>query len=645
MVSISYIDNVGLEDYWSYETLDLGRSGGAYINQYNGLLTYVHQDINLGGNITYLSAAHIYSNNHSTSAPYGYGFRLSANETITAISETADINEYGDTYTAYFTDADGTAHYFKKQTDTESYFEFDDNLILAKVSGGYELRFEDGSKKVFDSDGKLTKIIDRNGNTITQAYDTSGRVRKLTDAAGRSITFNYSGDFLASTTDHADRTTTYTYSGGYLMAITYPDGKSTVFSYSSNRLQNVKTADSENVSFSYTSSDRVSTVFVKGTDLSTLKSCNFEYTGTNTIITDSQGRRLTVGFDNMGRAVSFTDKEGNTSTTKYNTGGNVNNTVAAQSDSFSFSNNLIKNHSFENGYNDWIVYSSTGNDTYSLTNAYRYVGTQSLMLTRTGTGILLFHQDVYNVIAGKEYTFSAYVKTTDMDGGLAGLCIEAKNGNSTIDSIRSTVVNSETDGWSRIQTTLICPSGTTYMRPYIYLEGTSGTAYFDAIQFEEASSAGHYNLLENPGFDRYLSDSFESWSTAWSAYPVSNVLNSSQAAAIRGSINDDLRLSQYINIGTSANERTIIFGGTAKADCAASSNQNVDKARFCIVLELVSQLALVRSVVIDYDAFASSSVQMILGNADIDTSIDALRLHLLYDNNVNTAYFDDFFII
>ncbi|MBR3767092.1 MAG: DNRLRE domain-containing protein, partial [Clostridia bacterium] len=564
-ILISYIDNKGLEDYWSYETIDMGRSGTAYVNQYNGLLTYVHTDINLGGNVTYLSAAHIYSNDYKESKPYGYGFRLSAQESVTVLEQNDEL--YDDGYRAYLTDADGTAHYFKHRTDNEWYFEFDTNLILKTVSGAsytYELQYEDGSKRQYDSDGKLLSIVNKNGNNIIHRYDEEGRISYISDYLGRKVHFTYTDGYLTSMSDAMGRVTTYTYRNGNLTLITYPDGKETRLSYISNRLFCIVQTNLNRVAFMYKSSNRVNYIEMQGTTGTVLRRMNFYFNGSNTFITDSSDSELTVGFDNMGRAVSYTDKDGKISTTKYNTGGNMNNTVAESSDTFAFSDNLLSNHSFENEFSNWIAYSNTGNDSYSLSSSQSYIGSTALKFTRWSSGIILFLQDIYNVTAGKEYTFSAYIKATAMDGGSAGLCIEAKSGNSTIDAIRSSTVTTVTDGWIRVQTTLTCPSGTTYMRPYVYIEGTSGTVYFDALQFEEASSAGHYNLLENPGFEKYSSSSFTGWSTPAAAYPVANGISNTQSAAITGSIAHDIRLAQGVALGASTKERTLIFGGTAK---------------------------------------------------------------------------------
>lgn len=62
-VKVVYNNNIGLEDYWSYETVDMGRSGTVYANPYNGSVTYAHSDLSMTGNLLPISIAHVHNNN------------------------------------------------------------------------------------------------------------------------------------------------------------------------------------------------------------------------------------------------------------------------------------------------------------------------------------------------------------------------------------------------------------------------------------------------------------------------------------------------------------------------------------------------------------------------------------------------------
>ena len=63
-VWISYVNNTGIEDYWTYKTVDLGRSGTVFVNDYNGSLAYVHNDATTSGNRMPASVSHVYSNDN-----------------------------------------------------------------------------------------------------------------------------------------------------------------------------------------------------------------------------------------------------------------------------------------------------------------------------------------------------------------------------------------------------------------------------------------------------------------------------------------------------------------------------------------------------------------------------------------------------
>jgi len=113
--------------------------------------------------------------------------------------------------------------------------------------------------------GKLTSIVDRNGNTMTFGYNASGRLSTITDTLGRVITIAYNAqNFISSLTDFATdlglggngRVISYAYytdadpggSAGDLKSVTFPavvgtpndnnfpNGKTWTYTYSENFL-------------------------------------------------------------------------------------------------------------------------------------------------------------------------------------------------------------------------------------------------------------------------------------------------------------------------------------------------------------------------------------------------------------------------
>jgi YD repeat-containing protein len=122
----------------------------------------------------------------------------------------------------------------------------------------FQLTFADGGYWAFlpfdgsVTAGKIARIVDRNGNTLSFQYNTLGQLAAVVDTLGRTNTLAYStGGQLEALTDFAGRTVTYQYyaggggPAGDLESVTsppvagtpngndFPSGKTTTYTYSS----------------------------------------------------------------------------------------------------------------------------------------------------------------------------------------------------------------------------------------------------------------------------------------------------------------------------------------------------------------------------------------------------------------------------
>src|SRR5205085_4623738 len=133
-------------------------------------------------------------------------------------------------------------------------------------AGVFRLTFADTGYWEFNpptsssSDGKLSHIVDRNGNTMSLNYDASGLLAQIVDDLGRTnVVLHTSDGRVASVTDFSGRTVTYQYYHGFpgeqgapgdLASVTsppvtgtpngndFPSGKTTTYTYSSGYADN-----------------------------------------------------------------------------------------------------------------------------------------------------------------------------------------------------------------------------------------------------------------------------------------------------------------------------------------------------------------------------------------------------------------------
>ena len=204
-IEITYMNNTGLEGQWDYQTIGMGRSGTALVNDYNGELTYVHSDIALSGQLLPLNISHVYnaSRDNTGSLPsnmkLGMGFSLNLLERIVAVPSGSDLYNLG--YRYKLIDGDGTVHYFLPASQTTGTYkkyplENSWDIVLTEYLSGSSCKFavtdSNGNEKRYHTTcggttGYLITIIDRLGQ---QTIAWSGGL--LYAGAGRGL----SGLFL-----------------------------------------------------------------------------------------------------------------------------------------------------------------------------------------------------------------------------------------------------------------------------------------------------------------------------------------------------------------------------------------------------------------------------------------------------------------
>ncbi len=143
------------------------------------------------------------------------------------------------------------------------------DTLVQNADGTHTLTSKHGIKEYFNVNGVLTKIVDRNGNTLTFSYDPAGalpitgkspyfitqttgvvareyRLIRITDAIGRTVDFAYNAEGRLSSLTYAGRTVQYTYNtDGDLISVRtptstdFPSGSTTTYAYTSHNLTSI----------------------------------------------------------------------------------------------------------------------------------------------------------------------------------------------------------------------------------------------------------------------------------------------------------------------------------------------------------------------------------------------------------------------
>jgi RHS repeat-associated protein len=514
---INYVSYSGLEGYWTYRSQSVGRAGTAYINDYNGTLTIIHNDISFSGNRLPININHVYNSiEKDLDLGYGKGWRLNLSQTVTKVQ--------GSSYYQYIDD-DGTAHFFYYDSAAGNYKDESGARLILTINTAsseyYKIVDKDKNELIFNSSGKLSKIRDRNKNEIILGYNGS-TLRTVTDPSNRVVTLNYDSSGKLSNIQGGGQTITYKYgTSNQLSEIVYNDGKKTTYGYSpALNLDTVVNIDGYTMKYEYIlgfSSYRVSKVTethtsgIRGGELSI--SYGFNRTTFVDEVKRANGNKFYKNvylFNDFGNTINIKDEEGHATYYKYSDDSqnkNLKNKLSLQSKMQRTIVNYLRNHNAETSNSDWIAAGSgSGTGSGAFTTEERYLGNQSLKIAKTNeVGRYFFGQSV-NLEKGKTYTFSSFVRiqgvsTNFSKGAVAYVNYQDSSGNLvTVDS-KFITGNSE---WQRIEVTFTIPlnSASSTVQARVGIADDSGTAYFDCMQLEEGRSSNRYNMIENGDFYR-----------------------------------------------------------------------------------------------------------------------------------------------
>ena len=514
-IDITYMNYSGLEDFWTYHSQEVGRAGMVHVNDFNGNLILLHSDTEMKGSRLPAAVSHVYnSNNRGVNLGYGKGFCLNYHQTLKKV-KIADTDYY------QHTDGDGTIHYFyynseKKQWKDEAGLEF---VLTVDTSSSepYVIRDKEDNQMVFNSSGLMTKIRDRNGNTLAITY-SSDRISKITDGAGRVTVLTYLKDSSGNPTElekiqmPSGQALTFAYTDHNLTEITDIDGEKVSYTFTNDgNLNSVTNVDGYQVKYTYygTVPYRVKKIAEYGADTAG-NSLTLTYGCNSTKFTDNKGRSEIFRFNNSGNLIHIHDGFGHAMSGKYNKDGNHVNRLENETKLQDNVIQLLKDPIIQAGTIGWspkVYAEGTGSTAVNTDTKYCMVGNRSLKAVCTSETSYAYWAQNVTVKKGETYTASMYVRAEVTSAASDGGCllrVRYMDKDGVQHLLDSEVLKKTTTGFVRLKRTFTLPedASSDSIKIYMVVWHASGTMYGDMAQLEPGDTANRCNLIDDGEFYR-----------------------------------------------------------------------------------------------------------------------------------------------
>lgn len=692
-IEISYINTLGLENYYTYHSVDVGDAGTAYINDFTGNMTLITPLAAVNSERAPLDVSLVYSpgsnNANINKLNVGGRFMLNVQAYIDTITD-----DNGDILRYKYVDGDGTIHYFAKNTADKWIDEENLGYELTMDSTYYTITAKDDSILRFHkSSGRLYCIADHN------LSENGTRIN--------CTRLSYDGEYLSSITNDTETITIRRYKENEKEHIefTYPDSNGQnryaliVLTEYNNHIENifqyvmvngVKTEKSRvgfqvggskltavvdgtgkiGAKFSYAAPSGNETRRVMSYSLreylgngnfdKTLYSYKISYGERSTKYTDitneEDPRTELYTFDSLGRTITGQDTEKNAVFQSYGFSGGAENKITFSSKTQRFISNLARNHNFEksgSGTPDWYFYGAQ-NDSYAIKGTAlgepTYLGDKAMKVYKhsdSSTAYATAKQSL-SLKGGKVYTLSVYVKTAftsvaNVTG--AGACIGIERLSSPVKQVYLKEIISASK-FTRYNLTLDLSSVASGSYNFDIILGiirAEGVAYFDCVQLEEGNSVNSYNAIENAGFEN--ADDTISWvkqnMTADDTAVSATKHTGTRSFKVFGSPKLAKKMYQNIAVNGAANQ-----GLTAGVWVKTATVPNKDTAedgtkQSCsITLAIYHTDGSSQFETVTLDTACSEWRYICLGAVSKE-AFSSVRLYLKYPYNCNTTYFDD----
>ena len=676
---VYYRSTKGLEDYYSYHEQELGRTGTGYVNRYNGNLVFIHEDEGTSGILMPVSVSHVYNlSDCDTQSRFGKGFRLSL------MQELKELKESGNSDFPYvLTDADGTNHYFYKDTSDSNKLKDEDGLglvITQTSSSEYDsyriMKDKDEVQYVFGQDGYLRQIKDTYGNAMKCQYGPNSEgnyIQYAEDPTGARVVFNYNSDLtkLVSITANK-RNTSFAYdAAGHLTSITYPDGKTSRFGYDGDKLIWAEGPDKRRIVYGYRTDcgvERIAKIgegytdaagtFHTGTEIEVtypeLGTTVYTEPGLDGKLSSTADNQVyTWKFNRFGSSSEISDNAGHVSTFSHYDDGARRHKLRQSSLTGKLVTNLLKNTGFdamgefEDGWGNESGLSDTSQwGVGRVTDKGYFADTSIVVLKRVPQSYAAVIQQVW--LAAGTYTLSAYTFVKDVAAvsnnaqAGAGLAVRFAD-KSMAYGLEFLTGNADTDidgGWKRISQTFTVSSAQV-VTIYGGIFNTTGTAWFDCFQLETGDRMSDFNMVNNGRFARNSTNGVNDWNHVNLVASDTTVTDSERGTCLKITGEPDKEKRVLQGIYAKGGEGDVFrFGCFAKADAIPGKT-------FRIAAAVIYADGTHKWENVDFDPYRSGW-QYVSGvvSTDDENSVTnkqytAVHLYIMYDNQLNPGYFTD----
>ena len=673
---VYYRSTKGLEDYYSYHEQELGRTGSGYVNRYNGNLVFIHEDEGTSGILMPVSVSHVYNlSDCDTKSRFGKGFRLSLMQ---------ELKESGNADFPYvLTDADGTNHYFYKDTSDSNKLKDEDGLglvITQTSSSEYDsysiMKDKDEVQYIFGQDGYLRQIKDTYGNAMKCQYgpNSAGNyIQYAEDPTGARVVFNYNSDLTKLIGITANkRSTSFAYdAAGHLTKITYPDGKSSTFGYDGDQLIWAQNPDKKRITYGYRTDCGVQRIakigegytdtagtFHKGTEIEVtypeLGTTVFTEPGLDGELSSTADNHVyTWKFNRFGSPSEISDNAGHVSTFSHYDDGARRHKLRQSSLTGKLVTNLLKNTGFdamgefEDGWGNESGLSDTSQwGVGRVTDKGYFADTSIVVLKRVPQSYAAVIQQVW--LAAGTYTLSAYTFVKDVAAvsnnaqAGAGLAVRFAD-KSMAYGLEFLTGNADTDidgGWKRVSQTFTVSSAQV-VTIYGGIFNTTGTAWFDCFQLETGDRMSDFNMVNNGRFARNSTNGVNDWNHVNLVASDTTVTDSERGSCLKITGEPDKEKRVLQGIYAKGGEGDVFrFGCFAKAEAIPGKT-------FRIAAAVIYADGTHKWENVDFDPYRSGW-QYVSGvvSTDDENSVTnkqytAVHLYIMYDNQLNPGYFTD----